>query len=251
MGKGTLYGVGVGPGDPELITVRAMRVLRETGIVAFFAKKGEHGRARTIAAQALDPHAEMLPLIYPFTVELSARDPKYIEAMKNFYGGSADRIASFLDLGKNVAVICEGDPLLYGSYMYLHDRLHKDYPTVVIPGISSYAGCAAAAGIPMVSTDRVLSIVPGTLSETELENRLRHADAAVILKLGRNLAKVRRVLERLGKAEHATYFEHGTTPHQAVMPLRDKPDDASVYFSLVLVPGHDGGPYRPDEGSRA
>jgi precorrin-2 C(20)-methyltransferase len=142
-----------------------------------------------------------------------------------------------------VAVLCEGDPLFYGSFMYLHDRL-KQQRCRVIPGITSFAGCAASAGIPLVSTDRVFAIVPGTLPEPELEVRLRGADAAAIIKLGRHYPKVRRVLDRLGRTEQATYFEHGTTEREVAMPLAQKTDDQSLYFALILVPSHDGGPYR-------
>jgi precorrin-2/cobalt-factor-2 C20-methyltransferase len=244
MRKGTLFGVGVGPGDPDLMTVKAVRVLREAQVVAFFAKRGKAGNARTTAAQFIGPAAELLSLPYPYTVELSPRHPEYIAAMRAFYDTSAAQIAARLETGTDVAVLCEGDPLFYGSYMYLHDRLSRDYGCVVIPGITSFSGCAAGAGIPLVSTDRIFSIVPGTLPEQELESKLRTSDAAAIIKLGRNLGKVRRVLSRLGRLEEATYFEHGTTAREVVMPLRDKSDDQSLYFALIIVPGHDGGPYR-------
>ena len=251
MRKGTLFGVGVGPGDPELMTIKAARILERSGTIAFFAKRGKEGNARTTAAQFIRAEAELLPLAYPFTVELSPRHPEYIAAMRGFYDDSAAQIARRLDAGGDVAVLCEGDPLFYGSYMYLHDRLAKDYACVVVPGITSFAGCAAGAGIPLVSTDRVFSIVPATLPEPELLAKLRDADAAAIIKLGRHLGKVRRVLKQLGRLAQATYFEHGTTAREVVMPLRDKRDDQSLYFALVIVPGHDGGPYRQREGGEA
>jgi precorrin-2/cobalt-factor-2 C20-methyltransferase len=245
MRKGTLFGVGVGPGDPELMTIKAVRILERAPAIAFFAKRGQPGNARTTAAQFIGAQAELLALSYPFTVELSPRHPEYIAAMRSFYDDSAAQIARRLSAGSDVAVLCEGDPLFYGSYMYLHDRLAAKYTCVVVPGITSFSGCAAGAGIPLVSTDRIFSIVPATLPEQELEAKLRGADAAAIIKLGRNLGKVRRVLARLGRLAHATYFEHGTTAREVVMPLRDKLDDQSLYFALIIVPGHDGGPYRP------
>lgn len=244
MRKGTLYGVGVGPGDPELMTLKAARILQQAQVIAYFAKRGKDSNARSTAAQFIGADAEQLALAYPFTVELAPNHPEYISAMRAFYDGAAAQIAERLEAGSDVAVLCEGDPLLYGSYMYLHDRLARHFTSLVVPGITSFAGCAAGAGIPLVSTDRTFSIVPATLPEAELEAKLRDADAAAIIKLGRNLGKVRRVLARLDRLQHATYFEHGTTPREVVMPLRDKRDDQSLYFSLILVPNHDGGPYR-------
>jgi precorrin-2/cobalt-factor-2 C20-methyltransferase len=250
MSQGTVFGVGVGPGDPELMTMKAVRVLREARVVAFFAKRGKLGNAHATAARYLHPEAEQLALVYPYTVELSPRDPEYIAALRGFYDASAELIAQHLMRGQDVAVLCEGDPLFYGSYMYLHDRLAEKHHCTVIPGITSFAGCAASAGIPLVSTDKVFSIIPCTLSEAELEARLREAGAAALIKLGRHFAKVRRVLERLGKLEQATYFERGTTDAQVIMPLAHKRDEAAPYFALILVPGHDGGAYRaaPDSG---
>jgi precorrin-2/cobalt-factor-2 C20-methyltransferase len=244
VGKGTLFGVGVGPGDPELMTVKAVRVLSKARVVACFAKRGKLGNARETAAQFLHPEAELLELNYPYTVELSPRDPEYIAAMRAFYDAAAAQLARRLEAGADVAVLCEGDPLFYGSYMYLHDRLASGYTCRVIPGVTSFSGCAAGAGIPLVSTDRSFAVVPATLGEAELEARLQGCDAAAIIKLGRDLGKVRRVLERLGRAERAIYCERGTTERELVQPLRDKRDDRSLYFALVLVPAHDGGPYR-------
>jgi precorrin-2/cobalt-factor-2 C20-methyltransferase len=244
MRSGTVFGVGMGPGDPDLVTLKAARVLREAQVVAFFAKRGQPGNARTTAATLLPAQAELLPLYYPYTTELSPRHPDYVAAMRAFYDESAARIATELTRGRDVAVLCEGDPLFYGSYMYLHDRLARQHRCVVIPGITSFAGCAAGAGLPLVSTDRTFSIVPGTLAEPELRARLSGGDALAVIKLGKNLGKVRRVLAELGRLHEAVYFERGTTRDEVVMPLADKTDDRSIYFALVLVPAHDGGPYR-------
>ena len=245
MTRGTVFGVGVGPGEPELLTVKATRVLRSTRVVAYFAKRGKTGNAYATAKQFLHPEAELMPLYYPYTVEISPNHPDYIASMRAFYDESARCVAARLADGLDVAVLCEGDPLFYGSYMYLHDRLAQRESCSVIPGITSFAGCAAGAGIPLVSTDRNFSIIPGTLPESELEAKLRGSDAAAIIKLGRHFAKVRRVLDRLGRAHNAMYFERGTTANERSMRLCDKQDDTSLYFALIIVPGHDGSPYRP------
>jgi precorrin-2 C(20)-methyltransferase len=250
MSRGTLYGVGVGPGDPELMTVKAVRVLRAAKVVAFFAKRGKPGNALTTASAHLPADAEQLALNYPYTVEVSPRAPEYVSSMRAFYEDSAARIAERLDTGLDVVVLCEGDPMFYGSYMYLHDRLAKRHRCQVVPGITSFAGCAASAGLPLVSTDRVFSVIPATLPEEELEKELRSVDAAAIIKLGRHFKKVRRVLERLGRADSAMYFEHGTTEREVAIRLSDKTDDQSLYFALILLPHHDGGPYRQWDGGK-
>jgi len=248
MSSGTLHGVGVGPGDPELMTVKAVRLLREAKVVAYFAKRGKPGNAFTTARAHIPAHAEQLALNYPYTVEVSPRDPEYVTAMRTFYEDSAALLAQRLAAGLDVVVLCEGDPMFYGSYMYLHDRLASRHRCHVVPGITSFAGCAAGAGLPLVSTDRVFSVIPATLPEEALETKLRSVDAAAIIKLGRHFKKVRRVLERLGRADTAMYFEHGTTEREVAMRLSDKTDDQSLYFALILLPHHDGGPYRQWDG---
>lgn len=249
--RGTVFGVGVGPGDPELLTVKAVRVLRAARVVAFFAKRGHNGNALTTAESYIHPDAERLALRYPYTVELPPHHPEYVAALRAFYDESARAVSERLGAGLDVAVLCEGDPMLYGSYMYLHDRLAGAEQCSVIPGITSFAGCAAGAGIPLVSTDRSFSIIPGTLPEELLRSKLEHTEAAAIIKLGRNFGKVRRVLEQLGRMDNARYFEHGTTTRERACALSEKLDEQAPYFSLIIVPAHDGGPYRArtNEGS--
>lgn len=246
--SGTMFGVGLGPGDPELMTVKAVRAIERARVVAFFAKRGTLGNAHAIARRHIQPEAEQLPLIYPYTTEISARHPDYLTALRGFYDQAAAALAARLARGEDVCVLCEGDPLLYGSYIYLHDRLARSYRTVVVPGITSFSGSAARAGAPLVSAQQTFSVIPGTLPEPALEAALRRADAAVIIKLGSNFGKVRRVLERLGKLPEALYFEYATTEREAALPLLEKLGDRSPYFSLILVPAHDGermGPVAP------
>jgi precorrin-2/cobalt-factor-2 C20-methyltransferase len=243
-GKGNVFGVGLGPGDPELVTVKAARMLNEAKVVAYFRKRGQRGRAFAIAEQHLQASAELLVLEYPYTTEIAAEHIDYVVALESFYDESAARIAERLDAGRDVVVLCEGDPLFYGSYMYLHDRLTRGYRCTVVPGITSFAGCAASGALPLVSTDKVFAIIPGTLPETELEARIRAVDACAILKLGSNYPKVRRVLDRLELTQRAYYFEHGTTEREVALKLGDKRDDSSIYFALIIVPNHDGRPER-------
>jgi len=234
---GKLIGVGVGPGDPELMTLKAVRALQDADVVAHFAKAGCASNARAIVNGHFKPDVVELPLFYPVTTEIPKDQPAYGKLIGEFYDTSAASIAAHLDAQRTVAVICEGDPLFYGSYMHLHARLAARYPCEVIAGVSGMAGCWSAAATPIAQGDDIFIVLPGTLSESELERRLADADAAVIMKLGRNLPKVRRAIERTGLLERALYVERGTMADAVAMPLADKHDDCAPYFAVVLVPG--------------
>lgn len=240
MSPGKLYGVGLGPGDPELLTLKAARILEKTSVIAFFAKRDHEGHARRIAAPNLGSVREELRLEYPYTTELPFDDPRYLAEMEEFYARSARAIAGRLDLGLNVAVLCEGDPFFYGSFMYLHDRLAPAYESEIVPGITGMGGCWARARAPMTHGDDVLTVVPGTLDEDELAVRLGSADAAVVMKIGRNLPKVRAALARAGLAERAIYVERGTMADERILPLSALTDTPAPYFSIILVPGRQG-----------
>jgi precorrin-2/cobalt-factor-2 C20-methyltransferase len=237
-----LIGVGVGPGDPELMTLRAIRTLRDADVVAHFAKAGNASHARAIAACHLRPDVTELPLLYPVTTEIPKDAPAYCEKIAAFYDACAAAVAGHLDAQRSVAVICEGDPLFYGSYMHLHVRLAPRYRTEVVAGVTGMSGCWSAAGAPMTQGNDVLTVLPGTLAEEELARRLGDADAAVVMKLGRNLPKVRRALARAGRLDGAMYVERGTMADAVVMRLADKPDDCAPYFAVVLVAGWEGRP---------
>ncbi|MDQ0439273.1 precorrin-2/cobalt-factor-2 C20-methyltransferase [Kaistia dalseonensis] len=233
---GRLIGVGVGPGDPELLTLKAVKAIETADIVAYFAKAGNLSNAHAIVADRLG-HVAELPLLYPVTTEIHRHDERYKSAILDFYEKSAAAVAAHLDAGRTVAVLSEGDPLFYGSYMHIHCRLADRYQTEVIPGITAMSGSWSAAGAPIAQGDDILVVVPGTLDEAVLAVRFAEADAAVVMKLGRNLAKVRRALAAAGKLDRAIYVERATTAAAITMRLADKTDDVAPYFSLLLVPG--------------
>ncbi|WJN58102.1 precorrin-2 C(20)-methyltransferase [Pseudomonas sp. SO81] len=242
MRKGRLLGLGVGPGDPELITLKALRLLQSAPVVGYFvakakASKGQGGNAFGIIEQHLTDAQRRLPLVYPVTTEKLEPPLTYEDVIADFYDTCAVQIAAELDAGRDVAVICEGDPFFYGSYMYLHDRLAERYEAEVVPGVCSMLGCASVLGTPLVYRNQSLSVLSGVLPEEELEQRLRNAEAAVVMKLGRNFDKVRRVLQRLGLAERAHYVERATMDNQHIVPLDQVDPLASPYFSMILVPG--------------
>jgi precorrin-2/cobalt-factor-2 C20-methyltransferase len=236
-GAGKLIGVGVGPGDPELVTFKAARALREAGVVAFFCKRGERGHARSIAAPHLHDGVTELPLIYPITSEIPKCDPEYRDALCAFYDDAAGRIAQELEAGRNVVVLCEGDPLFYGSYMHVHARLAPRFAAEIVAGVTGMSGCWSAAATPMAQGDDVFTVLPATLPEAELARRLSDTDAAVVMKIGRHLPKVRRALQCSGRLERALYVERGTMADAKLLPLAAKTDDDAPYFAIVLVPG--------------
>ena len=237
-----LIGIGVGPGDPGLLTLNAIAALGEAHVVAHFAKEGNASNARRIAAAHFKDGVEELPLLYPVTTEIPKQDAAYRDAIRAFYDGAAEKIAARLDGGRTVAVIAEGDPLFYGSYMHLHVRLSARYPTEIIAGVTGMSGCWSAVGTPIAQGDDVFTVLPATLPEFELERRLADTDAAVVMKIGRHLSKVRRALERAGRLDRAIYVERGTMANAAIMPLADKLDTPAPYFAMVLVPGWEDRP---------
>jgi len=234
---GRLIGLGVGPGDPELITVKALRLLRESPVIAYFVAKGKKGNAFGIIEAHVQDAQTLMPLVYPVTTEVLPEPMSYEQIISDFYDTASLDVAAHLDAGRDVAVICEGDPFFYGSYMYLHDRLAERYEAEVVPGVCSMLGGASVLGAPLVYRNQSLSVLSGVLSADELKRKLVDADAAVIMKLGRNLPKVRQVLVEAGLAERALYVERATMSNQKIVPLADVDPQSSPYFSLIIVPG--------------
>ena len=232
-----LYVIGVGPGDPELMTLKAARVIANAPVVAFFAKRGRIGHARSIAAGWISADATELRLEYPFTTEVAVRDPRYARDIGAFYECAAASIARYLESGCEVALLCEGDPFFYGSSLAVLDRLAGTYDTETIPGVTGMSGCWTCAGLPVARGDDILTVLPGTLDEDRLVERLSACDAAVIMKVGRNLPKICAAVGRVGLMGRAVYVEHGTMGGERVVRLEQMNGQAAPYFSLVLIPG--------------
>ena len=232
---GRLFGVGVGPGDPELVTIKARRVIEASDVIAYPVAR--HGRsvARRIAAAYLRESQVEVALRYPVTTEETDHPGGYEGALREFYDASAAELACYLDAGRDVAVLCEGDPFFYGSYMYLHERLASRYETEVVPGVTSFSAAAACTGTPLARRDDVLTVLPGTLPPDVLAARLRATDAAVVLKLGRTFSGVREAAERAGVAARGVYVERASSAEERSAPLREVEGDVP-YMSLVLVP---------------
>lgn len=238
MGRpGRLLGLGVGPGDPELITLKALRRLREAPVVAHLAAKDKKGYAFAIVEEYLRPEQTVVPLVFPVTTEHLPPSLCYEKIISDFYDVAAERLAAHLDQGRDVAVICEGDPFFFGSFMYLHDRLAERYPTEIVPGVCSVVAGAAVLGTPLAYRNQSLAVLSGVLAEEELAARLAEADAAAILKLGSNFEKVRRVVIRLGCGDRARYVERATMANERTLPLTQVDPETVPYFSMILIPG--------------
>jgi precorrin-2 C20-methyltransferase/precorrin-3B C17-methyltransferase len=234
--SGRLYGVGLGPGDPELVTVKAARLIGAAAVIAYHSARHGNSIARSVAAPYLTPGQTEEPLLYPITTETTEHPGGYRGALEEFYDAAAARLAEHLDAGRDVVVLCEGDPFFYGSYMHMHKRLAGRYPVEVVPGVTSIAGAAAELGRPMVERDEVLTVLPGTLAPDVLAERLASTDSAAILKLGRTFTGVRDALATAGRLDEAWYVERATTGAQRIAPLRDVDPATVPYMSVALVP---------------
>ncbi|MGW9349100.1 precorrin-2 C(20)-methyltransferase [Nocardiopsis flavescens] len=251
--NGRFHGVGVGPGDPELITLKAARLIAAADVVAYHHAAGKDSNARRIAAALIPPAAVLEPLAYPVTTGTADHPGGYEGALADFYEESAARLAAHLDAGRDVVLLSEGDPLFYGSYMYMHDRLAGRYETEIVPGVPAFAAATAAAAAPLARQTDVLTVLPGTLPEPELARRLAETDAAVVMKLGRTFPAVRRALAAAGRLEHAVYVERASMDGERRLPAAEVDPGTVPYFSLVLVPGdsRNGTRSRERAGDRA
>lgn len=224
--SGTLYGIGLGPGDPELMTLKAHRLIAAAKVVAYPAPAGGDSFARSIAQAVIPDGAREIRIDIPMDV---ARYPA-----QDAYDKAAQEMAEILGTGQDVVVLCEGDPLFYGSFMYLFARLSSRFAIEIVPGVTSITACAAALHQPLSARNEVLTIIPGTLDEDVLAQRISSGDALAIMKVGRHLPKIRRVLEVQGLLDLAGYVERASLPNQVVLPLKDAPAQAP-YFSMILV----------------
>jgi precorrin-2/cobalt-factor-2 C20-methyltransferase len=235
MTMGKVICVGLGPGDPELMSVKADRLVRSAPHVAYFRKAGYEGQARRIVNGMLAPEAVEYPMEYPVTTEIHFADPEYNRLLAGFYDSWAARLAK-LAATETVLVLCEGDPFFYGSFMHLYTRLRERCEVEVVPGITGMSGCWTATGEPITWGDDVLTVVTATMPEEELTRRIGDTDALVVMKIGRNLDKLKRALTAAGKLDSAWLVERGTMPDQRVHRLAEAPAKVP-YFSIAVVHG--------------
>lgn len=233
---GRLWGVGLGPGDPELVTVKAARLIGAADVVAYHS--AQHGRsiARSLAEPYLRGEQIEEHLVYPVTTEGTDHPGGYAAAMAEFYAEAAEQLAAHLDAGRDVVVLAAGDPLFYSSYMHMHQRLAHRYPAEVVPGVTAVSGASAALGRPLTQHDETLTVLSGTMAPDQLAERLSGTDAAVIMKLGRTFPQVRSALEQAGRLDEAWYAERASTERERLVPLAEVDEARVPYFSLAMVP---------------
>lgn len=234
---GRIVCCGLGPGNPDLMSVRADRKVRAATHVAYFRKKGHPGKARCIVEGILAKDAREYPMEYPVTTEIDFDSPEYVRLLDRFYDEWAERLLE-LSRAEEVVVLCEGDPYFYGSFMHLYVRLRGRVEIEVVAGIPGMAGCWNAVGQPIALGDDVTTVLMGTLGEDKLARLMRSSDALVIMKTGRNLPKVRRALAAAGRLDDAWLVERGTMPDERVIRLAEVSDGECPYFAIVLVHGH-------------
>jgi precorrin-2/cobalt-factor-2 C20-methyltransferase len=223
---GTLYGVGLGPGAADLMTLRAARLIKGAAVIAYPTLAGGDSFARSIAADLIADGTQEIVMDVPMTVERAPAQAAYDQ-------GAAD-IAAALDAGQDVVCLCEGDPFFYGSFMYIFARLEGAYDVQIVPGVTSVTACAARARMPLAARNERLTVLPGPLPEDELRARIDGAESVVIMKVGRHMAKIRGVIDGLGLTDRAKYVERATLPQEVVVPLADAPEKAP-YFSMILL----------------
>lgn len=229
--SGTLYGVGVGPGDPELMTLKAARLISNAAVIAYPAPESGESFARSIAAAHIKQGTEELPIEVPM---LPDRFPHEI------YKSAANNIARHLKAGHDVVVLCEGDPFFYGSFMYLYDLLEQEHACIVVPGVSSLTACAAVAGHPLAGRNSLLTVIPGPLEDEAIAKQFRNCESAAIIKVGRHFGRLRKLIEAEGLTSAAVYIERATLQQERIVPLADVPENRAPYFSMILI----------DKGSR-
>jgi precorrin-2/cobalt-factor-2 C20-methyltransferase len=226
VGQGQLFGLGLGPGDPELVTLKALRLLQAAAVIAYPAPKGGDSFARSIVAEWIVSTQREIAIDFPMRPGPPPAD---------IYDSAATTIAGELDQGSDVAFLCQGDPFFYGSFAAIFTRLSPRYRVGVVPGVSSLLACAAAAAMPLVQRDETVMVIPATLPEPELTRRLSDCDSAAIIKLGRHAGAVRRVLAELGLLDGAVYVERASQTRERVARFAEI-DPASVpYFAMALV----------------
>ena len=235
MGK--IYGVGVGPGAVDLLSVRADKLVREAKYIAFFRKAGRAGHARQIASTLLSKDVIELAMEYPITTEIPLSDQRYSEVLSEFYKKYSNKIISLSQTGIDLVILCEGDPFFYGSFMHIYSRVKNKCPVEVVPAITGMSAAWTATDIPITWGDDILTVLMGTLDKTTLENQLQDTNAAIIMKIGRNLPKIKKALERTGRFYDAFIVEYAAMDKQTVQRLSDYNTENAPYFSIIILHG--------------
>jgi precorrin-2/cobalt-factor-2 C20-methyltransferase len=225
--KVKIWGLGIGPGDPDLITLKALKILQKVDVIAYPTLNGGESLVRSIAEPHFITNQEEIKISIPMLID---RYPA-----QDIYDAAALKISLAVEAGKSVAILCEGDPFFYGSFMYLFVRLAEEHLVEVVPGVTSLAACSSALALPLAARNDVISVIPGPLDEEALEEQLRTTNVAAIIKVGRHLGKIKRILRKIGVIDNAHYIERATMGDQKIKRLSELEDDNAPYFSMIIV----------------
>ena len=229
--KACFYGVGVGPGDPELITLKAHRLIKHADVVAYLVNQQGRSQARAIAAQSLEnskPGQQELPIEV-----LMCRDRS---AINRCYDQAADKIIQRLVDQQSVVFLCEGDPLFFGSFAYLMIRVSGQFRCEVVPGISSVDAASAALKKPLTLLQENLAVISGRSGDQQIIGALHTMDSLVILKAGQERPRLLKLLRESGRLSEACYLEYiGRDEQVIVRDVKQLPNQAGPYFSLFVV----------------
>ena len=234
---GTIYGIGLGPGSADLMSVRADKLIKSSSFIAFFRKAGRLGHARKIVSEILPKNVKEYAMEYPITTEISLSDPRYKKIMSSFYDECCQHLRSVINHGEDVCVLCEGDPFFYGSFMHIYERLRFEAPIEVVPAITGMSAAWTATGLPITWGDNILTILPGTLSKKELVDKISSTDAAVIMKVGQNLDKIREAIALTERKSDAFIVEFAAMSNQSVCKLVEYKKEVAPYFSIIILHG--------------
>ncbi|MBU2981654.1 precorrin-2 C(20)-methyltransferase [Lentibacter algarum] len=238
MKGGTIFGVGLGPGNPELMSVKADRLVRGAAHIAYFRKAGRKGQSRQIVEGMLAANVTEFAMEYPVTTEIPLSDPRYNEVLSEFYESCTAHLRALAETGEDVIVLCEGDPFFYGSFMHLYTRLQGNTQVEVIPAITGMSAAYTTTGQPITWGDDIMSVLMATLPEDALTEAMQAADAIIVMKIGKNIDKLRRALKAAGKFEAAWIVEYASMPNQKMRLLSDTGSEPVPYFSIVVVHGN-------------
>ncbi|NEP56451.1 MAG: precorrin-2 C(20)-methyltransferase [Symploca sp. SIO2G7] len=232
MQLGTLYGISVGPGDPELITLKGLRILKEAPVIAFPAgSQGKPGIAQSIVKQWLNKYQIQLPLKFPYVQDRVTLTQAWQQA--------AEQVWQYLDSSQDVAFVCEGDISFYSTFTYLAETLQQLHPQSLvqrIPGVCSPFAAASAVGEPLTMRSNRFAVLPALYNIEELETILDWADVIVLMKISSVYPQVWKVLQQRQLLENAVVVERATLPEQVIYAdLRDRPTLKLPYFSLLIV----------------
>ena len=235
--RGTIYGVGLGPGSVDLMSVRADKLIKSCNFIAFFRKAGRPGHARQIVSEILPENVKEYAMEYPVTTEIPLSDPRYKKIMTSFYDECCRHIKSVIESGDDVCVLCEGDPFFYGSFMHIYERLRFVAPIEVVPAITGMSAAWTATRLPITWGDNILTILTGTLSEKDLAEKISTTDAAVIMKVGQNLNKIRAAITLAERESDAFIVEFAAMSNQSVCKLIEYTKEVAPYFSIIILHG--------------